>query len=97
MTRTTPGLAPSSPSFYTAPASLTHDVRFGVHQAHMHCGSLVKLGYDPRTLLPRKRDLTTRPPRPFNIVKLVVKNIYESSRPVKRAEHTLWTIKILYQ
>ncbi|GBN91626.1 hypothetical protein AVEN_167652-1 [Araneus ventricosus] len=44
MTRTTPELVPLSPNFRTIPAGecLTHDVRFNMHQAHIHDGSSVK-------------------------------------------------------
>ncbi|GBL80424.1 hypothetical protein AVEN_92320-1 [Araneus ventricosus] len=66
MTRTTPELGPSSPNFRTAPAGgrLTHDI-FSVHQAHKQNGSLVELGFEPRALQLRGRDLTSRPPRLF--------------------------------
>ncbi|GBL93817.1 hypothetical protein AVEN_153592-1 [Araneus ventricosus] len=53
-----------SPNFPTTPAGkrLTDDVRFNVHQDHIHGGSSVESGFEPGILGPRSRDLTTRPP-----------------------------------
>ncbi|GBO10036.1 hypothetical protein AVEN_127154-1 [Araneus ventricosus] len=61
-----PLLEPSSPNFLTTPVgeSLRHDVRFNVHQARKHGGSLV--GKEFRTWnhpIPKPRP-HPRPPRP---------------------------------
>ncbi|GBM85379.1 hypothetical protein AVEN_205397-1 [Araneus ventricosus] len=62
MTRTTSGLAPSSPNFrYTLPGRrLTHNVNRNLNQAHISGGSSDKSGFEPRSL--RGPALTTRPP-----------------------------------
>ncbi|GBO22572.1 hypothetical protein AVEN_251905-1 [Araneus ventricosus] len=60
---TEPELAPPSPSCSTTSARgrLTLDVRFSVHQAHIHDGSSLESGFEPGALPPQSRDLTTRP------------------------------------
>ncbi|GBO23015.1 hypothetical protein AVEN_197471-1 [Araneus ventricosus] len=61
MTRTTPDLAPSSPSFRTTPTRgrLTH-VMFSVYRAHKRGGSSEESDFEPRALRLRYRELTTR-------------------------------------
>ncbi|GBN48176.1 hypothetical protein AVEN_209551-1 [Araneus ventricosus] len=60
MTRATPGLASPSPSFHATPTggrlATTYDL------AYDRPG---EAGFEPGTLWPQSRDLTTKPPRPF--------------------------------
>ncbi|GBM82288.1 hypothetical protein AVEN_214686-1 [Araneus ventricosus] len=72
-----------SPNFRTTPTGgrLTHDARFNMHQAHIHSGSSVELGFEPGMVRPRYPDFTTRPPPP-SIAKLF------SSRKQK-TDHTI--------
>ncbi|GBO36778.1 hypothetical protein AVEN_35437-1 [Araneus ventricosus] len=71
MTRSTPELASLSPNFCYTPLGgpLTLNVIFNVHQAHIHCGSSVVSGFEPRIIRRRSQDLTTRTPRPLLILK----------------------------
>ncbi|GBM51275.1 hypothetical protein AVEN_267141-1 [Araneus ventricosus] len=66
MTRVTPEVAPPLQNS-AQHQHLTHDVRFNIHQAHMHGGSSVESGFEPGALRSRRQDLTTRPPQPDNI------------------------------
>ncbi|GBL72618.1 hypothetical protein AVEN_127878-1 [Araneus ventricosus] len=52
--------APPSPSFPTTLAGgrLTHRVKFGVHQGHIHGGSSKESGFEPGAFL--TRHLTTK-------------------------------------
>ncbi|GBM31254.1 hypothetical protein AVEN_223451-1 [Araneus ventricosus] len=60
MTRTTPEPASLSPNFCTKPARgrLAHYVAFYVQQAHTHCGSSGKSGFDRGTLHPEADTLS---------------------------------------
>ncbi|GBN34035.1 hypothetical protein AVEN_6284-1 [Araneus ventricosus] len=53
------------PNICTTPAGgrLISYVAFNVQQAYIHCGPSVELDFQPGTLRPRSRDLTTIPPR----------------------------------
>ncbi|GBM49599.1 hypothetical protein AVEN_31300-1 [Araneus ventricosus] len=61
---TTPETVPPPPNFRTTPSGghLTNDVRFNMHQTHIHGGSSVELGLEPGALRYQSRDLATRPP-----------------------------------
>ncbi|GBM07264.1 hypothetical protein AVEN_187831-1 [Araneus ventricosus] len=65
MTRTTPELATPSLNFHATPAggrlATTYEIMCNRPQ---HGGSSVESGFEPGTLRPQSRDLTTRPPRP---------------------------------
>ncbi|GBM47301.1 hypothetical protein AVEN_172244-1 [Araneus ventricosus] len=60
MTRTTPELAPPSPTFRTTPAGGQERATGPIHD-----GSSVESGFESGTLRPRSRHLTTRPLRPL--------------------------------
>ncbi|GBO05487.1 hypothetical protein AVEN_57977-1 [Araneus ventricosus] len=70
MTRTTPELEAPSPSFHAAPTggclATTYDLACN---RPIHCGSSVESGFEPGTLRPQSRDLTTRPPRPETMLR----------------------------
>ncbi|GBN61806.1 hypothetical protein AVEN_112534-1, partial [Araneus ventricosus] len=57
------GLALPSPNFRITPPGghLIHEVKFNVHQVHIHGGSSVESGFEPWTLRCQE---TTRPMRP---------------------------------
>ncbi|GBN31429.1 hypothetical protein AVEN_84786-1 [Araneus ventricosus] len=44
--------------------------RFNVHQICSHGGSSVESGFEPGTLLPQGRDLTTRPPSSYSYLEI---------------------------
>ncbi|GBL95799.1 hypothetical protein AVEN_722-1 [Araneus ventricosus] len=66
MTRTTPELTPlfKLPGRTTGRA-LGHLCMILRAAGLIHDGYLVRSGFEPGTLRPQSRDLTTRPPRPF--------------------------------
>ncbi|GBM33245.1 hypothetical protein AVEN_91642-1 [Araneus ventricosus] len=70
MTRTTPEL---SPLHHTSTPHQPEDVwplrMICVQQAPYRGGSSVEQGFEPGTLRPQSRGLTTRPPRPFELGK----------------------------
>ncbi|GBO12639.1 hypothetical protein AVEN_114526-1 [Araneus ventricosus] len=62
MTRKKFQLTPPSPNF-RATLEGEYPVRFNVHQAHRHGGSLVESGFEPGSRLFRNRHLSTKSPR----------------------------------
>ncbi|GBM04060.1 hypothetical protein AVEN_247933-1 [Araneus ventricosus] len=70
MMSTAPELVTSSPNFRTIAAGDIWPLRMSWHAAGpIHGRSLVESGFEPGALQPRSRDLTTRPPRPSNVLK----------------------------
>ncbi|GBM50046.1 hypothetical protein AVEN_172927-1 [Araneus ventricosus] len=65
MTKTTAELAPPSPNFHATPTggrlATTYDLECS---RPIHGGSSVESGFEPGTLRPQSRDLTSRPPQP---------------------------------
>ncbi|GBN30450.1 hypothetical protein AVEN_255441-1 [Araneus ventricosus] len=65
MTRTTPELAHPSPNFHSTLTggrlATTYDLTRNIP---IYGGSSVESGFEPGTVRPQSRDLTTRPPRP---------------------------------
>ncbi|GBM45445.1 hypothetical protein AVEN_167911-1 [Araneus ventricosus] len=67
MTRTTPELATTSPGFRSTPAGGRLTSTYDLACSRLYTGSSVESGFEPATFQSRGRDLTTRPPRHWQL------------------------------